>query len=301
MLFDIDGARPETPRVATVLPRWASVSISIGGHAVLALAVLLAIRFGPTTTTAKVLLPETTRNTVRYVDMRPTVDRVRPPRPMAEASDIDRRAATRVRPPDAELPTPYSRGNTPDKVVGAPAEPPADPMPPGSAADPTSAPPNATKPLATKVLPSLPATSPSTSTRPGLGAALRDIQRVLQEENNYQNPRGGAADQEPDISFDSKGVEFGPWLRRFVAKVKRNWFIPQAAWFQKGRVVITFNVHRDGRITDLTIIRSSESEPLDSAAFNALRLSSPLLPLPAEYPLDKAFFTVTFHYNEGSD
>ena len=177
MLFDIDGARPETPRVATVLPRWASVSISIGGHAVLALAVLLAIRFGPTTTTAKVLLPETPRDTVRYVDMRPTVDRVRPPRPMAEASDIDRRAETRVRPPDAELPTPYSRGNTPDKVVGAPSEPPANPMPPGSAADPTSAPPNATKPLASKVLPSLPTTSPSTPARPGLGAALRDIQR----------------------------------------------------------------------------------------------------------------------------
>jgi TonB family protein len=299
MLFDIDGARPETPRVATGLPRWASVSISIGGHAVLALAVLLAWRYGPQTTAKVLLPPDAPRESVRYVDMRPAVERVRPPRPLAEHSDVDRRAATRVRPPDADSPAPYSRGNTPDKVEGAPPAPPDDPLPSGSAADPSSDPSSAKNLLATKVLPSLPA-SPSATTRPGLGAALRDIKRMLQEEN-FQNPRGGAADQEPDISFDSKGVEFGPWLRRFVAKVKRNWFIPQAAWFQKGRVVITFNVHRDGRITDLTIIQSSRSEPLDSAAFNALRLSSPLLPLPAEYPLDKAFFTVTFHYNEGSD
>ena len=28
----------------------------------------------------------------------------------------------------------------------------------------------------------------------------------------------------PAIQFDTKGVEFGPWIRRFVAQVKRNWF-----------------------------------------------------------------------------
>jgi hypothetical protein len=28
-------------------------------------------------------------------------------------------------------------------------------------------------------------------------------------------------------------------------------------------------------------------------------MSNPTVPLPAEYPTDRAFFTVTFHYNEG--
>src|SRR5690348_18263498 len=32
-----------------------------------------------------------------------------------------------------------------------------------------------------------------------------------------------------DIQFDSKGIDFGPWLRRFTAQVKRNWFVPQVA------------------------------------------------------------------------
>jgi hypothetical protein len=31
---------------------------------------------------------------------------------------------------------------------------------------------------------------------------------------------------------------------------------------------------------------------------NALVTSNPTYPLPAEYPADRAFFTVTFYYNE---
>ena len=34
------------------------------------------------------------------------------------------------------------------------------------------------------------------------------------------------------------------------------------------------------------------------AAVNALIASNPTQPLPPEYPDDKAFFTVTFYYNE---
>ena len=33
----------------------------------------------------------------------------------------------------------------------------------------------------------------------------------------------------PAIQFDTKGVEFGPWVRRFIAQIRRNWFIPYAA------------------------------------------------------------------------
>ena len=61
------------------------------------------------------------------------------------------------------------------------------------------------------------------------------------------------------IQFDSKGVDFGPWLRRFVAQVKRNWFVPQAAMIMKGHVVITFNIHRNGAITDIEVKQPSIS------------------------------------------
>ena len=46
---------------------------------------------------------------------------------------------------------------------------------------------------------------------------------------------------------------------------------------------------------------SSGRAPIDAfnnAAFGALSASNPTQPLPPEYPADKAFFTVTFFYNE---
>ena len=50
--------------------------------------------------------------------------------------------------------------------------------------------------------------------------------------------RPGAGGQfGPEIQFDTKGVEFGPWIRRFIAQVKRNWLIPYAAMSMKGHVV----------------------------------------------------------------
>ena len=39
-------------------------------------------------------------------------------------------------------------------------------------------------------------------------------------------------------------------------------------------------------------------ESFNTAAAGALAASNPTLPLPPEYPSDKAFFTVTFFYNE---
>ena len=63
--------------------------------------------------------------------------------------------------------------------------------------------------------------------------------------------------------------------------------------------MITFNVHKDGRITDLTVVgpvaRSTRSTTPRSAR-SPRRI--PTQPLPPEYPADKAFFTVTFFYNE---
>ena len=68
------------------------------------------------------------------------------------------------------------------------------------------------------------------------------------------NPLGGATDPEAAIQFDRKGVNFDPWLRRFVAQVRRNWFVPQAAMVMSGHVVLQFNIHRSGEITDVAII-----------------------------------------------
>ena len=130
-----------------------------------------------------------------------------------------------------------------------------------------------------------------------LGDALRNLQRYVQNQT-FDNPQGGNQDPGAQIQFDTKGVEFGPWLRRFVSRVKRNWFVPQAAMAFRGHVVIQFNIWKDGHISDVTVVQPSSIDSFNNAAFNAILSSSPVDPLPPEYPTDKAFFTVTFYYNE---
>jgi TonB family protein len=76
--------------------------------------------------------------------------------------------------------------------------------------------------------------------------------------------------------------------------------VPDAAFTFHGRVVLQFNIHRDGHITDVVVRRSRRtSTPFNRAAFNAILGSNPAGPLPPGYPLTtSAFFTVTFYYNE---
>ena len=73
------------------------------------------------------------------------------------------------------------------------------------------------------------------------------------------------------IQFDTKGVEFGPWIRRFIAQVKRNWFVPYAAMsLQRPR---RHHVQRAQERRAHRRRRSSARpavESFNTAAFNAL-------------------------------
>ena len=132
-----------------------------------------------------------------------------------------------------------------------------------------------------------------------LGRALKDLDRYAQMQTpSKANPLGGATDFEDGIQFDSKGVNFDPWLRRFVSQVRRNWFVPRAAQTFRGRTVLQFVIHRDGRITELQVARPSDIDAFNRAAYDAIRGSNPTEPLPVEYPDETIRFTVTFYYNE---
>ena len=292
MYFDLEDYKPDSPRVSAVMSVREAILLSLLLHALFVIAILVSPRFRSTVTS--VLVPQPEDEVVRFVHMEPRVEMKATPKPLAEQSDLDRRAASRLVPPDPKNDTPFSRGNTPEKVVGAPDErakgPDGPPQPP-------TTPPTATLPDSGRVTID-PAAVPPRPQTGGLGNSLRNLQQFVQSQN-YENPQGGQADRNmDDIQFDSKGVDFGPWLRRFVAQVKRNWYVPQSAMFQRGRVVITFYVARNGTISDLKVVQPSPIEYFNLAAFNALKLSNPTLALPKDYPDERAFFTVTFHYND---
>ena len=130
-----------------------------------------------------------------------------------------------------------------------------------------------------------------------LGAAVDNLRRSVRRQT-FRNFSGDTGRFGPEIEFDTKGVEFGPWIRRFVAQIRRNWFLPYAMWSEHGNVVLTFNVHRSGALTDLSVSKPARVEAFTNSAANALRASNPTQPLPLEYPDDHAFFTVTFYFNE---
>jgi TonB family protein len=131
-----------------------------------------------------------------------------------------------------------------------------------------------------------------------LGDALRNLDQYVKNQT-FNNPQGGQNDPGSSIQFDTKGIDFGPWLRRFVAQVKRNWIIPQSAMVDHGHVVVQFTVHRDGQITDLHVVQPALNPSFTRAAVNAINGSNPLEPLPPEYPAPAISpFTVTFFYNE---
>src|SRR5262249_42442252 len=124
--------------------------------------------------------------------------------------------------------------------------------------------------------------------------AIRNVQKYVQKDG-FVNLQGGAdQDFAPSIQFDTKGVEFGPWLRRFIAQIRRNWFIPYAAMSLRGHVVITFFVDKSGHISELKVLKPSQVDAFNHSAFGALAASNPTQPLPPEYPDDRAFFTITF-------
>ena len=226
---------------------------------------------------------------LRFVEMgRSAIAPALPKRPADSPTWIGARprASGRRRPENA---APFSRGNTPEQVVGGRATEAA------SAARrrhrrrlrhrsrrrrlPDS--PRRRRPCRPAQQPA----STATATRQ-LGQSLRNLQQFFATRTSTTDG-ADETEQSADIQFDSKGVDFGPWLRRFMAQVKRNWIVPQAAMALQGRVVIQFYVLRNGTITDLQVVQPSPMQPFTTSAFNALKLSNPTAPLPPEYPDDR--------------
>ena len=315
MYFDFEDYHPDITPVGQAISWREGVLLSIIAHLVAIIFVLVAPKWfpflnSPTRPRVALVPPEPSEKT-RFVFVQPRIERPVPKAPdRAEPSDLDRMARSREKAERPTNPLPYARGNTPERIeeLQRQAARGRGPDPDPAAGRPTDTPDaNAPKlsespstlqmPTAQPPAPQNGANGRSATTGGSLGDALRNLQRYVQNES-FDNQGGTGGQFGPEIQFDTKGVEFGPWIRRFIAQVKRNWFIPYAAMSMKGHVVIQFNVHKDGSISDLAVVGASPVEAFNNAAFGALSGSNPTQPLPPEYPADKAFFTVTFFYNE---
>ena len=321
MYFDFEDYRPDIPTLDRSLTQLEIVLLTIVVH----LLVLISILAWPHLPIVKAMYAaqeqrleeerqkeqDRLRDHSTFAFVAPKVEiRTQVPPKLAELSDRNRRAQTMEKAPNPKNDVAFSRGNSAEKIVSdarqkdpQPSEQPTAPAKADNGADNGAAPadPNALR------LPSAPQGTfarNEPSRNPTLGGpapgiisdAIRNVQKYSQGES-LQNVQGNG-DFGPSIQFDTKGVDFGPWLRRFVAQIRRNWFVPYAAMSLRGHVVLSFKVHRDGSITDLQVLQPSSIDAFTKSAHNAIKLSNPTVPLPLEFPDENAPFIVTFYFNE---
>ncbi len=290
MYFDLEDYHPDITPVGQAISWREGVLLSIIAHLVFVILLLVVPRWFPflfEPPRPRMVAQQRPPEQTRFVFVQPRLERPVTKAPdRADASDLNRTARSPERAPKPTNDLPFSRGNTPERVD----EPPKQvargegPQPDPAAGQPSqNTPPDQSKLPDSQSSLQLPNRTPapqngangrSASSGGSLGDALRNLQRYTQSEA-FDNPGGNGGQFGPEIQFDTKGVEFGPWIRRFIAQVKRNWFIPYAAMSQKGHVVIQFNVHKDGAITDLNVAGPSIVDAFNNAAFGALSGSQP--------------------------
>ena len=302
MYFDFDDRYRDIEPVGSAINRRDGVAVSIMVHAALLALLLFLPDWLPERRVAQLMPPpeeQQRQDQPRFVFVAPKLELPPTRQPdRVELSDLDRSARATERAPALQNPLPFARGNSSERTEESPDErmkgqgPAPQPAPESPAVEvPQPLDPRNDPQMAMMQRP--PLHPPAGGS---LGEALKNLQKYVQKES-FDNQKGQTQEFGP-LQFDTKGVEFGPWIRRFVSQVRRNWFVPYAAMTMRGRVVITFNVHRNGTLTDVTVVRPSEIDSFNTAAVNALLASNPTTPLPPEYPDDRAFFTATFYYND---
>jgi TonB family protein len=264
--------------------------------------------------------PETT-----FLYMPPDLQRPKPPPKTNLLSDKNRIAQGKAPEIDPNaLRMPYSRGNTPLPEIAGGAPPPAPPAPPGGGPQPKGAPePPAPKPenpqLSLMDVPArpsgseqsqlrLPASTPGAAIQQSLQGAARGrasgaVAGPGDSSSQFNNLRSNFSMDQPLVLSDTRGVDFGPYLARVVYNVRRNWYsvIPVSAQMgEKGRVAIVFQILKDGSVPQIRLVGSSGSDPLDTAALSAIKLSNPFPPLPEEFTGKDLVLQFFFLYNLGT-
>lgn len=109
----------------------------------------------------------------------------------------------------------------------------------------------------------------------------------------------GIAEQGP-LSFETQWYDWGDYAQSMVSRIRVNWYANMPQLFRTGIpgvVTIRFTIHRDGSISDITVLQTSGHPPYDQAAKKAIEQSSPLKALPADFPNPSERVTAMFYYN----
>jgi len=105
-----------------------------------------------------------------------------------------------------------------------------------------------------------------------------------------------------EVLSDTYGVDFGPYLSKVLAAVRRNWYVlipekaraPEMAY---GKLAIEFAILPDGKVAAMKLVAPSGDVALDRAAWGGIANSVPFEPLPAQYAGPFLSLRFNFYYN----
>lgn len=233
----------------------------------------------------------------------------------APLSDANRRAA--MPSPNGDRPTlrPGDGRSTysPPVPIGSSPEPRRQPVPAQQAQNPSPTAPQIASLSSEQVDRSLAFRVPKTNQASAAidwRGAISDAGRAVSEKSgdggakvDFGNAGGGesgfTADTGP-LSFETKWFNWGDYAVSMVSRIRVNWYSQMPPIIRtglKGVVTIRFTIHRDGRISDVSVMESSGVPPYDYAARKAIEMSSPLNPLPKEFPNPTERVVAMFFYN----
>lgn len=126
----------------------------------------------------------------------------------------------------------------------------------------------------------------------GGGSSSSKLSRGGSGSGNAGNPGGGGG--APGID-SIREPDFGPYMRELQRRIKMNWDPPKGN--ESKRVVLLFKIARDGRLLSARVFKSSGIPNSDRAALNAVELTAPFRPLPADFKGPSIDIQFTFDYN----
>lgn len=103
---------------------------------------------------------------------------------------------------------------------------------------------------------------------------------------NPNGPWGVDALREPN---------FAPYMRELQSRIKYNWDPPKGN--ESKRVVLLFRIAKNGQLLSNRVSKSSGLQAADRAALNAVEVTAPFRPLPAEFKGQYIDIQFTFDYN----
>jgi TonB family protein len=91
-----------------------------------------------------------------------------------------------------------------------------------------------------------------------------------------------------EVLSDTQGVDFGPYIRKILEDIKRNWIplIPEEArppLNKQGETLIRFTILPDGRIAAMNLDGSSQDTAIDRACWGGITAVGQFPPLPPQF------------------